>query len=179
MRAVELYLKYGLSAAAVINELEQHIKKNKLPAKDQRVVLSHNNYIMVVVRLSATIRHFRLQSKYRELYTQCYNVLEAATKSTLEAGVLGGIAFAGKALGKAVEKTPIGDRTQIDETLIGASEAVANKRDELSVKQTGLLIAAKENVTLPFSDGIDRISYLYNQEFELLMDAEAMYLLPA
>ena len=63
MRAVELYLKYGLSAAAVINELEQHIKKNKLPAKDQRVVLSHNNYIMVVVRLSATIRHFRLQSK--------------------------------------------------------------------------------------------------------------------
>ena len=27
MRAVELYLKYGLSAAAVINELEQHIKK--------------------------------------------------------------------------------------------------------------------------------------------------------
>lgn len=64
MRAVELYLKYGLSAAAVINELEQHIKKNKLPAKDQRVVLSHNNYIMVVVRLSATIRHFRLQSKF-------------------------------------------------------------------------------------------------------------------
>lgn len=63
MRAVELYLKYGLSAAAVINELEQYIKKNKLPAKDQRVVLSHNNYIMVVVRLSATIRHFRLQSK--------------------------------------------------------------------------------------------------------------------
>lgn len=63
MRAVELYLKYGLSAAAVINELEQHVKKNKLPAKDQRVVLSHNNYIMVVVRLSATIRHFRLQSK--------------------------------------------------------------------------------------------------------------------
>lgn len=63
MRAVELYLKYGLSAAAVINELEQHIKKNKLPAKDQRVVLSHNNYIMIVVRLSATIRHFRLQSK--------------------------------------------------------------------------------------------------------------------
>ena len=63
MRAVELYWKYGLSAAAAINELEQHIKKNKLPAKDQRVVLSHNNYIMVVVRLSATIRHFRLQSK--------------------------------------------------------------------------------------------------------------------
>lgn len=63
MRAVELYLKYGLSAAAVINELEQHIKKNKLPAKDQRVVLSHNNYIMVVVRLSATILHLRKQSK--------------------------------------------------------------------------------------------------------------------
>ena len=127
--------------------------------------------------VSSKVKELTLE--YRELYTQCYNVLEAATKSTLEAGVLSGIAFAGKALGKAVEKTPIGDRTQIDETLIGASEVVANKRDEFSVKQTGLLIAAKENVTLPFSDGIDRISYLYNQEFELLMDSEAMYLLPA
>lgn len=63
MRAVELYLKYDLSAASVINELEQHIKKNKLPAKDQRVIPSHNNYIMVVVRLSATILHLRKQSK--------------------------------------------------------------------------------------------------------------------
>ena len=65
MRAVELYLKYDLSAASVINELEQHIKKNKLPAKDQRVIPSHNNYIMVVVRLSATILHLRKQSKNR------------------------------------------------------------------------------------------------------------------
>ena len=63
MRAVELYLKYDLSAASVINELEQHIKKNKLPAKDQRVIPSHNNYNMVVVRLSATILHLRKQSK--------------------------------------------------------------------------------------------------------------------
>lgn len=74
MRAVELYLKYGLSAAAVINELEQHIKKNKLPAKDQRVVLSHNNYIMVVVRLSATIRHFRLQSKTVDCDPKCHKL---------------------------------------------------------------------------------------------------------
>ena len=67
MRAVELYLKYDLSAASVINELEQHIKKNKLPAKDQRVIPSHNNYIMVVVRLSATILHLRKQSKNEKL----------------------------------------------------------------------------------------------------------------
>lgn len=119
-----------------------------------------------------------LTLEYRKLYTQCYNVLEAATKSSLEAGVLSGIASVGKALGKAVEKIPIGEKTQIDESLIGASEALANKRNELSAKQTGLLISAKENVTLPFSDGVDRISYLYNQEFELLMDSEAMYLLP-
>lgn len=80
MRAVELYLKYGLSAAAVINELEQHIKKNKLPAKDQRVVLSHNNYIMVVVRLSATIRHFRLQSK---LYSWTTGSLSRSSRQRL------------------------------------------------------------------------------------------------
>ena len=80
MRAVELYLKYGLSAAAVINELEQHIKKNKLPAKDQRVVLSHNNYIMVVVRLSATIRHFRLQSKLQYVHFAVFYFTSATVK---------------------------------------------------------------------------------------------------
>lgn len=120
-----------------------------------------------------------LTLEYRKLYTQCYNTLEAATKSTLEAGVLDGIAFAGKALGKAIEKTPVGDKTQIDETLIGAGEAIASKRDKLSARQISLLIVAKENVTLPFSDGIDKISYLYNHDFELLMDSEAMYFLPA
>ena len=55
MRAVELYLKYGLSAAAVINELEQHIKKNKLPAKDQRVVLGTvNSFAQIQPAVSMT-----------------------------------------------------------------------------------------------------------------------------
>lgn len=93
-------------------------------------------------------------------------------------GLLGGIAFAGKALGKAIERTPVGDKTPIDEAFIDASEAIQSVRDDLSSKPTKILITAKENVALPFSDAIERISYLYNQDFNILMDAEAIYLLP-
>lgn len=32
---------------------------------------------------------------------------------------------------------------------------------------------------MPFAEGVDRISYLYNQPFDMLMDGEAIYLLPS
>lgn len=127
--------------------------------------------------VSAKINSLSLE--YRQLYTECYNSLEAASESTLEAGVLSGLAFAGKAIGKAIEKTSIGDKTPIDEVLIDAGDAVQNLRDNLASKPTEQLISTKENVALPFSDAVERISYLYNSDFEILMDAEAIYLLPA
>lgn len=118
-------------------------------------------------------------TEYRELYTTCYNALEEQSKSTLDATLLSGVAFVSKAAGRAIEKTPIGDKTRIDEGLIGAGSAVARKRDEWSARPTDLLISTKENVTMPFAEGVDRISYLYNQSFDILMDGEAIYLLPS
>lgn len=81
-------------------------------------------------------------------------------------------------MGKAIEKTPVGDHTKIDETLIGAGEAVDDFRDDIQSKQLDLLIANKDTVVAPFVDSINRISYLYNQPFELLMDSENLYLKP-
>ena len=54
---------------------------------------------------------------YRELYTDCYNALEAGAADTVDSALLGGIASAGKLLGHAIAKTPVGDHTLIDEAL--------------------------------------------------------------
>lgn len=61
---------------------------------------------------------------YRELYTDCYNALEAGAVDTVDAALLGGIASAGKLLGHAIAKTPVGDHTLIDEALEGAGESI-------------------------------------------------------
>ena len=40
----------------------------------------------------------------RELYTECYDALEAETANTVDSALLGGIASAGKLLGRAIAK---------------------------------------------------------------------------
>lgn len=43
---------------------------------------------------------------YRELYTECYDALEASTVGAIDAAMLGGIASAGKVIGRAIAATP-------------------------------------------------------------------------
>lgn len=69
---------------------------------------------------------------YRELYTECYDALEAGTADTVDSALLGGIASAGKLLGRAIAKTPVGDHTLIDEALEGAGEDIGRFNDRQS-----------------------------------------------
>jgi len=66
---------------------------------------------------------------YRELYTECYDALEASTAGTIDVALLGGIASAGKMLGRAIAATPIGELTPIDEALEGAGEDIGRFND--------------------------------------------------
>lgn len=58
--------------------------------------------------------------QYRELYTSCYNLLEEYSKSSIQAGVMSGLASAGKLLGKAVSKVPVISNSQLDKNLLAA-----------------------------------------------------------
>ena len=116
---------------------------------------------------------------YRELYTECYNALEAGTADTVDAALLGGLASAGKLLGHAIAKTPVGDHTLIDEALEGAGEGLGRFNDRQSEKLIEKLHQAKTPDVAPFRQSVMEIDTLYNRPTQIAVDAENVYILPA
>lgn len=100
---------------------------------------------------------------YRELYTECYDALEASAAGTIDVALLGGIASAGKMLGHAIAATPIGEFTPIDEALEGAGEGIGRFNDEQSEKLIEKLHQAKTPDVAPFRQSIMEIDTLYNR----------------
>ena len=116
---------------------------------------------------------------YRELYTECYNALEAGTADTVDAALLGGLASAGKLLGHAIAKTPVGDHTLIDEALEGAGEGLGRFNDRQYEKLIEKLHQAKTPDVAPFRQSVMEIDTLYNRPTQIAVDAENVYILPA
>ena len=116
---------------------------------------------------------------YRELYTDCYNALEAGAADTVDSALLGGIASAGKLLGHAIAKTPVGDHTLIDEALEGAGEDIDRFNDRQSEKLLEKLHQAKTPDIAPFKQSVMEVDTLYNHPTQIAVDAENVYILPA
>lgn len=116
---------------------------------------------------------------YRELYTDCYNALEAGAADTVDSALLGGIASAGKMLGHAIAKTPVGEHTLIDEALEGAGEDIGRFNDGQSEKLLEKLHQAKTPDVAPFKQSVMEVDILYNHPTQIAVDAENVYILPA
>lgn len=116
---------------------------------------------------------------YRELYTECYDALEASAADTIDVALLGGIASAGKMLGRAIAATPIGEFTPIDEALEGAGESIGKFNDKQSEKLLEKLHQAKTPDVTPFKQSVKEIDTLYNRPAQIAVDAENVYILPA
>ncbi len=116
--------------------------------------------------------------RYRESYTRVYDALESETRGSVDAVALGGIAAAGKFLGKAVASTPVGDLTLIDEALNDGGKAVDRFNRGENSRLLKKLHAAKSPDVLPFQENIRNIDALYNQPSRLLCDGENLYMLP-
>lgn len=116
---------------------------------------------------------------YRELYTECYDALEASTADTIDVALLGGIASAGKMLGRAIAATPIGELTPIDEALEGAGEDIGRFNDRQSEKLLEKLHQAKTPDVAPFKQSVMEVDTLYNHPTQIAVDAENVYILPA
>lgn len=116
---------------------------------------------------------------YRKLYTEAYNAIEAEANSSVRAGLLGGASDALGMLGKAIEQTPVGDLTPIDEALIDAGRDMGKFSRNVKHDILGALPDACSADIRPFVTGIEAIGHLYNDDVMLLVDDEAIYILPA
>ena len=116
--------------------------------------------------------------EYRKIYTAAYNQLEGQGRGTLEQQLLGIFSGAGSYLGKAIEKTPVGDITPIDEALIGMSKNLDRiKKSQIHVLMENMPSAKVVDVK-PFVEGIVNVNKLFNKKAEILTDGKAIYLLP-
>ena len=116
-------------------------------------------------------------TKYRELYTQCYEEISSYSSTSVQSTILKGLSKTTKAVGKVVEEIPVvGDKTQIDENLIAAGNKIGTFGGEKIQKQMEQLIERQSNFVRPFIDNIDMINKLSNGQVQMVVDKENLYI---
>lgn len=125
-------------------------------------------------RIKNKLKKYSLE--YRETYTEVYSALERFTKRSVRSIASRGVAGVTKVLGKTVEKIPKISDTQIDETLLDASERIT-KFDIMENERISkhLINCQKVDVT-PFVDGIQQIDQLYNSPIDVLISNDTLYI---
>lgn len=130
-------------------------------------------------KLNAITQRIEKESiRYLELYSECYEVLEASTRKSIDTIVFGGLASVGQKAGKAIAATKVGDHTFIDEALEGAGKGIEGFNDKYSNSLTEKLLSAKSLDVLPFKENVENINMLYNQPSQLAIDEKNIYVLP-
>ena len=115
---------------------------------------------------------------YRMLYTKAYDALESQADSSVRAVALGGLSGAMGFLGKAIEKTPVGDLTPIDEALQDAFKGIGDFSRGVKRDMMRKITDARSSDVRPFVENIENVNRLYNEPTMLLADEDAIYVLP-
>lgn len=115
---------------------------------------------------------------YRMLYTKAYDALESQADSSVRAMALGGLSGAVGFLGKAIEKTPVGDLTPIDEALQDASKGIGDFNRGVKRDMMCKITDARSSDVRPFVENIENVNRLYNEPTMLIADDDAIYVLP-
>lgn len=167
-------------------EVKSILKKLQAQFKDYQLALylyAYSTFLEVMLlgnfgegylnSVEQRISEYSLQ--YRTLYTDCYNLMEDYSKTSIQSGVLSGLAVASKFMGEAIAKVPVISDSQLDENLIEAG----NKLDKHGSKRATLalegLAQTRMSVTLPFIENIRAVNDLYNKPVTYLFDSENVY----
>lgn len=115
---------------------------------------------------------------YRELYTDCYDLLSDSYDSSVDTIILGGIAKATMAAGAAISRTPIIGNTDIDENLVAAGEIIGDSDGVIKRGELSKLVSKQSSYVQPFVDNIRVIGEVYGGPLTLLFDEENLYIEP-
>lgn len=113
--------------------------------------------------------------QYRTLYTESYDLMEDYSKSSVQAGVLSGLATASKFMGEAIAKVPVISKSQLDENLIETGDKLDKQGSKRASDALGGLAQTRMSVTLPFVENIRTINNRYNKPVTYLFDGQNMY----
>lgn len=114
--------------------------------------------------------------QYRTLYSECYERMENYARSSIQAGVLGGLSAASKFVGETLSKVPALEKLQLDENLIDTSEKLDTHGRKRTVVALEGLVQSRSNVTLPFVDNIRNLNKLHNKSVAYLFDKDYLYI---
>jgi len=113
---------------------------------------------------------------YRKLYTDCYNKLEKDSGKSIQTELAKGVGFLSKTVGKAVAKTPLISKSQLDENLIAAGKYLQMTGEEKTDKPMDYFASVKDDFVRPFVNNIKLLNKLYSKPHSVAIDRENIYL---
>lgn len=169
------------------HEVKGSLKKLQAQLKDYQLALylyAYSTFLEVILLgnfdenyLNSMEQHISEYSfQYRSLYTECYTLMEHYSKSSIQSGMLGGLAAASKFMGEAISKVPVISKSQLDENLIKASGKLNLHGEKRTTSALEGLVQTRTSVTLPFIENIRAMNDLYNKPVAYLFDGENVYI---
>lgn len=113
--------------------------------------------------------------QYRTMYTECYDLMESYSRSSLQSGVMNGLASASKFIGEAIAKVPVINKSQLDENLIEAGAKLNRRGDKRATTALEGLAQNRMSVVRPFIENIRVVNELYNKPVTYLFDDKNVY----
>lgn len=167
-------------------EVKGTLKKLQAQFKDYQLALylySYSTFLEVMLlgnfsegyldSVEQRISEYSFQ--YRSLYTGCYSLMEDYSKSSIQSGMLSGLAVAGKFMGETIAKVPVISKSQLDENLIEAGGRLDRHREKRATAALEGLAQTRMSATLPFVENIRAVNDLYNKPVAYLFDRDNVY----
>lgn len=114
---------------------------------------------------------------YRELYTKCYNEIESSTEKSIQTILTKGLANASKETGELISKIPFISKGQVDEFFINSGNKIKKLNEKRNDKNIQKIVENSIKGVNPFIEYLNKVSIIYNEPIEILMDNNNLYLI--
>lgn len=138
------------------------------------VMLLENYEVAYLEGISKRIEEYSL--KYRELYTEAYELIEGYSKSSIQTYLLKGASKVSKVAGEIIEKVPVISDGQLDEALIETRSKLDNFKEKRNAKTMNEFVDRQHSYVRPFIDSINMIGMTYNSDLAIAFDRENLYI---
>lgn len=137
------------------------------------VMLSKNFQAEYLGKISDEIQECAFQ--FRNLYTSCYDKIEALKKEALTTQAVKKVAGVSKTVGNFIGKIPVVSKGPVDEFLIGMGDIISEAEKEQMKKILSFFIQYKESGLVPIAEHIDMINKLSNKPTVMVYDKKIVY----